>query len=219
MSTTIIERRVAVTDRRAGRANAQALSQAAALSAVSGQGIHWRAVFAGALAGFAATIILTTLGAAIGITAAADSGQASGSAVGIGAGIWWLLTVIIAGVISGRVIASTARQDENYSAGIYGTLAWTAGVIIMLVLLAFGVGSIMGGLGGGLGAAAAQRGMPSVSPADSLRAANMAATVGAGAAWGLLLSQLLGLGATILGARRGHRSQAVHEARRGERTA
>ena len=165
------------------------------------RGMQWKPIVAGALAGFAVTIILTTLGAAIGITAAdaADGGNAR--AAGTGAGIWWLLTALAAGVFGGWVIARTARRDLDYDAVIYGTLAWVVGAIILLFLLAIGVGSMMGGLGGGLGAAAAQRGVPRGSPADTARIAETAANVGKSAAWGLLLSQILGLAGSIFGAR------------------
>jgi hypothetical protein len=163
-------------------------------------GVQWKSVVAGALAGFAVTLILTTLGAAIGITAG-DAADAGGRAVGMGAAIWWALTVVAAGLTGGWVIARTARADGYYDPAIYGTLAWVVGAIILLFLLAVGVGSMMGGLGGGLGAAAAQRGMPQGTPADTARVAERAADVGKGAAWGLLISQLLGLGSSIVGAR------------------
>jgi hypothetical protein len=163
-------------------------------------GVQWKSVIAGALAGFAVTLILTTLGAAIGITAG-DAADASGRAVGTGAAIWWALTVVAAGLTGGWVIARTARGDGYYDPTIYGTLGWVVGAILLLFLLTIGVGSMMGGLGGGLGAAAAQHGVPQGTPADTARVAERAADVGKGAAWGLLVSQLLGLGSSILGAR------------------
>ena len=209
MTTTFNDRRVAIADRRADRAHIEALNQTVVVAG-TGTGVRWQSILAGALTGFAVTLIMTTLGAAIGISAAADAGDASGSAVGIGAGVWWLVTVLVAGFLSGRVVSATAPHDENYSPVIYGTLAWITGVLVMLILLAIGVSSLMGGFSGGLGAAAAQNRMPNLSGADSLRAAQTAATVGMGAAWGLLLSQLLALLATILGARpgRGRRASA-----------
>lgn len=166
-------------------------------------GVQWRPVFAAALVGFAVTLILTTLGAAIGFTAAQASNGADGRAAGVGALIWWVLTVAAAGFISGRVLATTARHDAEYRPAIYGTLAWVVGVIILLFLLANGVGNIIGGLGGGMGAAAANNGAQhNMSAADSVRAVRTATKVGTGAAWGLLGSQILGLGMTILGAGR-----------------
>ncbi|MGH7607429.1 MAG: hypothetical protein ACREME_08820 [Gemmatimonadales bacterium] len=167
-------------------------------------GVQWKSVVAAALVGFAITLILTTLGAAIGFTASDAANGADATAVGVGALIWWTLTVAIAGFLSGRVLATTARRDLDYRPMIYGTLAWVLGVIVLLFLLANGVGNVIGGLGGGMGAAAAtatpsQQGF---APADSARMMETAATVGTGATWGLLVSQLIGLGATIVGAGR-----------------
>jgi hypothetical protein len=165
---------------------------------------------AAALAGFAVTLILTALGAAIGLTAGAASHGVEGEAVGVGALVWWTLSVIVAGVVAGRVLASTAGAEVNHSRVIYGTLAWVVGVIILLFLLANGVGNMIGGLGGGLGAAAAiHADMPSLTRADSAQAVQTATTVGTGAAWGLLVSMLLGLGATIMTA--GRRERATTE--------
>lgn len=157
---------------------------------------------AAALAGFAVTLILTALGAAIGLTAGAASRGVDGEAVGAGALIWWTLSVIVAGLVAGRVLSMNAGPDARYNRVIHGTLAWVLGVIILLFLLANGVGNMIGGLGGGLGAAAATHNLPSGTPADSVHVARTAAAVGSGAAWGLLLSMLLGLGATIMAAGR-----------------
>jgi hypothetical protein len=162
--------------------------------------MQWKPIVAGALAGFAAMIVLTTLGAALGISAADAADGADARSVGTAAGIWWLLTVVASGFLGGWVVARTARRDLDYDAVIYGLLAWAVGTLILLFLLAIGVGSMMGGLGGGLGAAAAERGVPSATPADTARIAQTAANVGKGAAWGLLISQVLGIAASIFGA-------------------
>jgi hypothetical protein len=175
------------------------------------RGMQWKPVVAGALAGFAAMIILTTLGAALGISAADAADGASARSTSAWAGLWWLLTALASGLFGGWVIARTARRDLDYDPVIYGTLAWVIGTIILLFLLAIGVGSMMGGLGGGLGAAVAERGAtPRGSPADTARIAEAATNVGKGAAWGLLLSQLLGLGGSIFGARMRRRHDHHH---------
>lgn len=168
-------------------------------------GIQWKSIVAAALVGFAITLILTTLGAAIGLTAGDAANGADGTAVGVGALVWWTLTVAVAGFLAGRVLMTSARRDDmEYRPMLYGTLAWVLGVIVLLFLLASGVGNIIGGLGGGLGAAAANANTAhlGISPADSVRVMETASNVGTGAAWGLLASQLIGLGATIVGAGR-----------------
>jgi hypothetical protein len=182
-------------------------------------GISWNAVLAGALAGFAVTLIMTTLGAAIGVTVAdsADASRADATAIGGAAFGWWVFTVVLAGIVGGAVVARTAPRDATYSPAIHGTLAWVSGVIVFLVLLAIGAGTILGGISSGLGAVAAQGGTPNVAPADSARAIQQAVDVSKGATWGILLSQLLGLGATILGARM--RPRASRDARAEVRAA
>ena len=175
------------------------------------RGMQWKPIIAGALAGFAAMIVLTTLGAALGISAADAADGADARSVGTAAGIWWLLTVIASGLFGGWVVARTARRDLDYDPVIYGVLAWAVGTLILLFLLAIGVGSMMGGLGGGLGAAAAERGVPNAAPADTARVAQAAANVGKGAAWGLLISQVLGIAASIFGANMKRRRTAAYD--------
>lgn len=183
-------------------------------------GVQWRPIVAAAMVGFAITLILTTLGAAIGLTAGDAANGGDGTAIGVGAGIWWVVTVAIAGLVAGRVLATTARRDLEYRPAIFGTVTWVLGVIVLLFLLANGVGNVLGGLGGGLGAAAAnaQATQQGVSPADSARVLETASDVGKGAAWGLLLSQIIGLGATILGAGRRPVARATPDYTRAERT-
>lgn len=168
-----------------------------------GFGVQWRAVLAAAVAGLAVTLILTTLGAAIGLSAGAGTESPDAQAMGTGVFIWWLLTVAVTGVIAGRILATTARTDLYYNAIIYGTLAWVVGVTIFLFLLANGLGALAGGLGAGMGAAQQTTGGISGSGVQADQMARDAASVGQRAAWGLLISQLVGLGATIVAAKRG----------------
>jgi hypothetical protein len=176
-------------------------------------GVQWKPVVAAALVGFAVTLILTTLSAAIGLTAGDAANGVDGRTVGIGAAVAWGLTVAIAGFLAGRVLATTARHDLAYRPMIEGTLAWVLGVIVMLFLLANGLGNVLGGVGGGLGAAAANAGTTAqqggVTPADSLRMMETASDVGTAGAWGLLASQLIGLFATIIGASGGRRERTA----------
>src|SRR6185295_16087268 len=85
------------------------------------EGMQWKPIVAAALTGFAVTLILTTLGAAIGITAGDAARNTDAKAIGTGASIWWLLTVVLAGLAAGRVIAATARVDATYHQVIFGT--------------------------------------------------------------------------------------------------
>jgi hypothetical protein len=122
--------------------------------------IQWGPVVAGALAGFAAWLIMTTLGAAIGMTAGASmeipatETEAEEAALGFGVGaiIWTLLTAIVTGLVAGAVISRTARADRSYMPALFGGLSWTMGVIVVLCLTAIGAAGAMGGVGAGAAA-------------------------------------------------------------------
>ena len=127
---------------------------------------QWGAILAGAFAGFAVTLIMATLGAALGITAGAvgvastetvspDTAEKAAGAFTIGTAIWILLTALGTGLVGGWVLNSTARRDRPYSSFIFGGVTWACGVALMLAVAAPGFGGLISGLGSGAGAAAA----------------------------------------------------------------
>jgi hypothetical protein len=172
-----------------------------ALPLDEGGGMQWRAVFAGALVGFAVTLVLTTLGTAIGVSAS-DAADGVDRHIGAGALLWWMLTVVAAGLSGGWAIARTARRDASYDPVVYGVLAWVIGATLLLFLLALGANGVMAGLGNGFGATIANsdpRDFNTTSTTLSSRAVD-ASKLGT---WGLLISQLLGIAATVFAARLG----------------
>lgn len=150
---------------------------------------QWGALMAGAFAGFAAFILMAVLGLAIGITAGEPLTLQE---AGIVSGLWWIVTLLATGMFAGWVLGATARADRTYNAAIYGTVTWIVGTLIMLLLLAFGVGNIIGGVGGAVGQVMAGRPLPA---AEDVEIAGVAAST----AWVLFASMVIGLGATILG--------------------
>lgn len=183
---------------------------------------QWGAIFAGALAGFATFLIMTTLGAAIGVSAGAgfagtpvEGEEAERAALGFGLGavLWIFLTAVATGLVGGLVLSRTARTDRPYMPWLFGGLTWAAGVMIALVLAVPGAGGMIGGLSG----AAAQpdalepfrdgmrdgdRGLPPLTDEEKAKAA-------IAAAWVLLGSQLVSLAATMLAAQ-WHKSRRAH---------
>jgi hypothetical protein len=126
---------------------------------------QWGAILAGALAGFAAFILMSTLGAALGISAGAvtvntaesvtpDTAQKATAGFAIGAAIWILLTALATGLVGGWVLNSCSRKDRPYSSFIFGGITWAVGMCIALALAAPGIGGVFSGLGGGAGSAA-----------------------------------------------------------------
>ena len=116
------------------------------------------------------------------LSAADAAVGADARSVGTAAGIWWLLTVVASGLLAAglspvrRVATSTTiRSSTAYSRGRWDTHS---------SLPARDRGRQHdGGLGGGLGAAAAERGRAERDSADTARVAQAAANVGKGAAW------------------------------------
>src|SRR5687768_1839455 len=123
---------------------------------------QWGAVIAGVLGGFAATILMTTLGAALGLTAGA---AAADEAVGLtdndaatigGAAIAWLIvSAIVVGAVGGTVLARSSRPDRSYHAGTLGLMAWTGGMVLAALIAAPGAAGALAGLGNAGGAAVA----------------------------------------------------------------
>lgn len=195
--------------------------------------VQWGAILAGAFAGFAVTIIMATIGGAIGMTVGAAGMSGAGTAnsetandaavgFGIGAGAWLLLTALATGLVGGWVLNSTARRDRAYSSVIFGGIAWSVGMCLLLAIAAPGVGGALSGLGAGAGTAAttaerrsgvssadgraseskSDRTMTDQEKAAALDAAEKSAKAAATAAWFGLGAQVLGLIATMLAAGR-----------------
>jgi hypothetical protein len=126
--------------------------------------VQWGAILAGSLAGFAATIIMTTLGAAIGATTGAAKAEelaggyadpeTAATVAGVGMAVWTLLTAVVVGFVGGSVLNRMARYDRPYMPSAFGALTWTGGVALAMLLLAqSGPGLAAVAAGGAAGAA------------------------------------------------------------------
>ena len=195
----------------------------------------WGAIVIGALVGFATTVILATFGAASGLVAGAvaadkeveqSQGRAAESSApattqedrnaarggAIGGAVFLILTGLIAGLVGGLVagrISSVYRADTS----IMGVATWAVGLVVLVSLVAFGASGSLGGLGAGAGELMNQRGADANVSPEAGRTALEAASI---AVWGFLLAQLIGLGATILGAKLGMKRRLklrLHHAR------
>ncbi len=173
---------------------------------------QWGAIAAGSLAGFAATVLMATLGAAIGMTAGAsladepmNGGQAEKTALGFGLGmaVWTVLSGIVAGAVGGCVLHRMARYDRPYLPVSSAVLTWTGGVFLALLVASPGTAGLLGAAGGVVAEARNEIRRPA-DPAERTRTAQageQASKAAAAGAWVALAAQLLSLGATILAAR------------------
>jgi hypothetical protein len=124
---------------------------------------QWGAIFAGAFAGIAVAVLMTTLGAALGISTAAvhvgsseslsgESAEKAATAVSIGAAIWILLTALVTGLVAGWALNSCARRDRPYSSFIFGGITWAVGLCAAMLVASPAMGGIFSGMGSGGGA-------------------------------------------------------------------
>jgi hypothetical protein len=140
-------------------------------------GVSWPAVFAGAFAAAALSLILLALGAGLGFSAVspwANSG-ASASTISGSAIFWMILMQIIAwglgGYLAGRLRTKWAgiHTDEVYFRDTaHGFLAWAVGLVITAAFLASAAASMLGGVArGGVNAATAAGAASGMSSAES----------------------------------------------------
>lgn len=128
------------------------------------QPISWAAIFAGALAAAAISLILLLLGTGLGFSSVspwADSGMGA-AAVGAGVIFWLVLTQLIAsglgGYISGRLRGNwqgTSEDEGFFRDSVHGFLTWGLATLVTATLLSGAVGKIIGATAEAGGAVAA----------------------------------------------------------------
>jgi len=182
--------------------------------------IRWGAIMAGLFAALSTLVLLSVLGAAIGLSVY----DARDSARGIGTGtlIWTVITMIVAFLVGGYVAGRFGAPYRDNSAMVHGALVWAVAVPLGIFVLGsigsmLGSAAVEGGLanrdntslnlaggdrfdtarpaGAQLGASAAERTGDTPDERNQRRAT--------GAAWGTLISLVLGLGAAAVGGRLG----------------
>ena len=144
--------------------------------------ISWSSIWAGVLTSFGLFVLLSVLGVAAGLEVGDD-----GSVPRFGAQIASIITglfVVLAFLSGGFVAAWTADVDEPESAILHGFLVWALFVVLLLGLVA-------AGLGAGLGAG-------SRIFSGTFAPANADAISDAG--WAAVFGLVLAVGAAILGA-------------------
>ena len=165
--------------------------------------VRWGPIWAGLLTALGTFLLLTTAAVAIGALAV-DSGASaddSGAASGIASAIIALLAFLVGGYVAARTAGVIGR---GYGA-LNGFLVWALGVVLILALAAFGLGSLFGA-SGDLFAQYQQMGQPQpdVDPesvVDGIRNGSISAFIG------MLLPAI----AATLGGLFGSREQVVIE--------
>lgn len=195
--------------------------------------VRWASVIAGLFAAMTALIVLTVLGIAVGLTAYDPGDRASG--FGLGAGVWAAISALIAFGIGGCVAARTSAVRGSRNGLLNGAMVWTAAIPLLLFALGGGLASMIGTATTTAsrvaddasvqfdGATQASAGQPAGGQSVVDQAQDVAASVqqqikpsdvqaakgtATRAAWGTLVSLMLGFAAAAgggyLGARKTH---------------
>src|SRR3978361_1942475 len=127
-------------------------------------GVSWPAVFAGAIASCAITLVLLALAAGLGLSAVSPWGNSgvSTTTFKIGTGLYFIVMAMISSAIGGYLAGRLRTKwvgvhtDEVYFRDTaHGYLAWAFASVIGAVLLATPATSLIGGAASGATQAAA----------------------------------------------------------------
>ena len=125
--------------------------------------IDWPAVIAGAVVAAAISLVLLTFGSALGLSFTSPFENTGMSAIGLAIGLAiWLVWVQVSSFLAGGYIAGRMRRrvhdasehESDVRDGIHGLLVWGTGVLIGGIILAIGVGGVVGAGASAAGGAA-----------------------------------------------------------------
>jgi hypothetical protein len=159
--------------------------------------VRWGPIWAGLITAIATFVVLTVAAVAIGAQAvdSGAEGDTAGMAGGIASGVVALLAFFAGGFIAARTAGVIGR---GYGA-LNGFLVWALGVVIILALAAFGLGSLFGA-SGDLFAQYQQMGSPQAD-VDANAAVEGIRNGSIGALIGMLLPAVAAAGGGWLGSR------------------
>lgn len=158
--------------------------------------VRWGPIWAGLITALAAFILLTVAAVAIGAQAvdSGAEGDAAGMAGGIASAIIALLAFFVGGLVAGRTAGVLGR---GYGA-LNGFLVWALGVVLILALAAFGLGSLFGA-SGDLFAQYQQMGQPTPEGVDPNAVIEGIRNGSLGAFLGMLLPAIAAAAGGLLG--------------------
>ena len=142
-------------------------------------GVSWAAVFAGAVASLALTLVLLSFGAGMGFAVVSPWGNSGVSATTfkIGTGLYFIVMAMISSAIGGYLAGRLRTKwvgvqttEVHFRDTAHGFLAWAAASVLGAVLLASPASSLVGGTlaGATQGAANAAQSSPMNGYVDTL---------------------------------------------------
>jgi hypothetical protein len=201
------------------RSNYETATDVTTVEVRAGERIRWGAIMAGLFAALSTLVVLSVLGAAVGLSAYDPGDSARNFSIGVG--IWSAISMIIAFLLGGYVAGRWGAPYRDTSALVHGAMVWAVAIPLSLFVLG-SIGTLLGSsaIEGGMANRGTNTGQVGGDQFDTARpaGAQLGAAAGertaddpqehaqrraSGAAWGTLISLLLGLGAAALGGRMG----------------
>jgi hypothetical protein len=150
--------------------------------------VYWSAVWVGVLAGLAAAVVIGLIGIAVGAHQTAAPLSRYGDMTMLGA-IFAVIGAFFSGVVGAWVAVKIAGLTRSEPAILHGAIVWLVGIPILLIAIALGGASYLGGWFSGL---AAPLGQPAAQNIAAEAAKNAARFAVAGLLIGLLGSVIGG---------------------------
>src|SRR5262245_16084041 len=111
----------------------------------------WRSALAGVAVALATDLMLSLLGLAVGVTSVGPgSSAAAAQAAGIGVAVWYLLSMLVSIFLGGMVAGISSRDLTRMAGAIEGLVVWATTLLLMIWLIARGIGSILSAAAGAL---------------------------------------------------------------------
>jgi hypothetical protein len=123
------------------------------------QRASWGAIIAGAAVALGVQVLLAVLGIAIGASVIDPLYEADPvEGIGIGAGIYFLISATLAVLAGGYVAGALSRIQERRNRTLHGLATWSAVTLLSVLMLATGLGRLVGGTMSLVGAGLSQAG-------------------------------------------------------------
>lgn len=131
--------------------------------------VSWGAIIAGAVVALTIHVVLAVLGLAIGASVINPLQEANPvEGIGIGAGIYFVISAILAVLAGGYVAGALSRIQERRNRTLHGLATWALVTLLSVMLLATGLGRLVGGTMNIVGSGLSQAGSVASAVAGSV---------------------------------------------------
>lgn len=112
-----------------------------------GSRIHWGAVIAGVFIALVSQLVLGLLGIAIGLSTfnPAQEQDMDLAGLGVGSGVWLLISAIISSLLGAWAASWWSNTPYRPNGILHGVLTWSLFMVLTVMTIGTGVGSLIGG--------------------------------------------------------------------------